>query len=148
MEIKKWQIKRLWGLASKNALSKEDLYAYCNTDSLHKLSYDEANRIIKSLSYKPYKKPYKDYKKLNASSVPGMISKGQKKKVWALMYTLKSLDDVENDISLGKRLCAIIKKELGIDALQDNPFLWVEYDDANKLIEVIKKYVQHKKGGI
>lgn len=43
---------------------------------------------------------------------------------------------------LGDRLCAIIKKELGMDAFPKDPFAWISYKDGNKLVEVLKGYVK------
>lgn len=143
--IEKWQIKRLWSISSKMGMSKDDLYEACNTDSLHKLSFDQANDVIHRLSPTTYSKPYVDYKKQDEDTVDGMITYGQKKKIWALMYELKSLDKEKNEASLGKRLSGVIKREFGITSSEKNPFLWINYDCANNLIEILKKYIKNTK---
>ncbi len=144
--IENWQIKRLWAIASKIGFDKDELYNACNTDSLHKLSFKEANEVINMLSPNPkYNKPYIDYKKQDEKVVAGMISLGQKKKIWALMYELRGYDETKSDVSLGTRLSGVIKRELGISSTAKNPFVWINWDDANKLIEVLKKYVKHAK---
>ena len=43
------------------------------------------------------------------------MSEGQQRKVWQLMYQLKSCDIKPCEHSLGERLCGIIKKELKIE---------------------------------
>ncbi len=142
--IENWQIKRLWTVASKIGLDKEDLYNACGVVSLHDLSFVKANEVINKLSPKPkYNEPYIDYKKQNSEAVAGMISAGQKRKIWALMYELKSLDKKVSDVSLGRRLSGVIKRELSINSDEKNPFIWLDYKNANKLIEILKKYIKN-----
>lgn len=74
-------------------------------------------------------------------SVPGMISAGQQKMVWKLMYQLRDLDIEKSSASLGSRLCSIIKKELHTDSTPEKPFKWINHGQGCKLIEVLKKYV-------
>lgn len=50
------------------------------------------------------------------------------------MYRLQ--DASPSKAPLGDRLCAIIKKELGMDAFPKDPFAWISYKDGNKLVEV------------
>ena len=52
------------------------------------------------------------------------------------MYRLQ--DASPSKAPLGDRLCAIIKKELGMDAFPKDPFAWISYKDGNKLVEVLK----------
>ena len=63
------------------------------------------------------------------------------KKIWFLMYELKKCDEVPNDVQLGDRLCAVIKKEFGADAVARNPFAWITFEQGNNLIEILKRYV-------
>ena len=49
------------------------------------------------------------------------MTSGQQKKIWALMYELKKRDKSPNEVPLGDRLCAVIKKELHVDAIAKNP---------------------------
>ena len=74
-------------------------------------------------------------------SVPGMMSEGQQKMVWKLMYQLKEYDLTESSPTLGSRLCSIIKKELHTDCTAKQPFKWLSYAQGSKLIEIIKKYI-------
>ncbi len=137
--IENWQIKRLWAISVKIGFDKEDLYGYCETDSLHKLTYTQANEIIKALS--PSSPTYKT-KKENHQHIRGMATEGQKKKIWRLMYMLKDLDTTPNTATLGNRLCSIIKKEFKCDATEKDPFKWLKYENADKLIEILKGYVK------
>ena len=74
-------------------------------------------------------------------SVPGMMSEGQQKMVWKLMYQLKDYDISASSTTLGNRLCCIIKKELHVDCPSGQPLRWLTYAQGSKLIEIIKKYV-------
>ena len=74
------------------------------------------------------------------SPIARICSEGQRRKVWALMYRLQ--DASPSKAPLGDRLCAIIKKELGMDAFPKDPFAWISYKDGNKLVEVLKGYVK------
>ena len=76
-------------------------------------------------------------------SVPGMISEGQQKMVWKLMYQLKEYDLSASASKIGNRLCSIIKKELHTDCSPGQPFKWLSYAQGSKLIEIIKKYVSN-----
>ena len=77
--------------------------------------------------------------------VPGMMSEGQQKMVWKLMYQLKEHDLSASASTLGNRLCSIIKKELQVDCSSAQPLRWLTYAQGSKLIEIIKKYVSNAK---
>lgn len=138
--IENWQIKRLWAISAKLGFNKDALYDYCETDSLHKISYIKANEIIKALS--PSSTTYNTKPTESKKQLKDMITEGQKKKIWRLMYQLKDLDTTENTATLGKRLCGVIKRELSIQTTEKDPFIWIRYDGANKLIEILKNYVK------
>ena len=70
------------------------------------------------------------------------MTSGQQKKIWALMYELKKHDKSPNEVPLGDRLCAVIKKELHVDAIAKNPFAWLTFSQGNALIEVLKGYLK------
>lgn len=135
-EIEKYQIKRLWTLANKAGIDKDNLYAFAGVERLHDLDFDEANRVLARLSIL-VSKP--------RSQVKNMITESQEKKIWALMYELKALDDTPNETPIAERLMGVIKKEIGISTFRENVFIWIDYDSANKLIEVLKKYVRNAK---
>ncbi len=137
--IENFQIKKMWALAYKLGMDKDDVYALAGVEHLHELTYLEANEVIGKLL------DFTDDKK----SVAGMINTSQIKKVWALMYELKKQDAVESDIPVGKRLCGIIEKELKITATEKDPFKWVDFSSGKKLIDALSRYVKYakKKGG-
>ena len=113
--------------------------------SIKSLTYKEACAVIarleelqgKAASPKQGNRRPKEHK-----STPGGVTPGQQKKIWALMYELKKYDEVPNDVQLGDRLCAVIKKELGADAVAKNPFVWMSFRQGNNLIEILKGYVK------
>ncbi len=78
-------------------------------------------------------------------SIPGMMSEGQQRMVWKLMYELKECDLSASASTLGNRLCSIIKKELHTDCSPRQPFKWLSYAQGSKLIEIIKKYISNAK---
>lgn len=120
-------------------------------ESIKSLTYQEAGAVIKRLtelqgtaaSPPPNRRPKK------RESRPGGVTSGQQKKIWALMYELKKYDAVENDVSLGDRVCKILKKEMHVDAVARAPFIWLTFAQGNTLIEILKGYVAsaQKKGG-
>ncbi len=133
--IENFQIKKMWTLAYKLNMTGDDVYALAGVEHLHELTYLEANKVVdKLLKYLE-----------DENQVAGMISKAQIKKVWALMYQLKKLDIKESDVSIGNRLCAIIKKELGIMATEKEPFKWVDFANGKKLINSLNRYVRYAK---
>ena len=70
------------------------------------------------------------------------MTEGQQRKVWQLMYKLSEFDAAPSSATKGERLCGIIRKELNVDASVNKPFVWLGFDDGNKLIEVLKNYVK------
>lgn len=70
------------------------------------------------------------------------MSEGQKGKIWYLMYQLIGCDIKPVTATEGERLCGIIKKELHIDCIPAEPFAWMSFEDGNRLIEILKKYVK------
>ena len=134
--ITKEQIKVLWAVARKLNMKKDDLYSACGVEHLHDLSVVQADKIIKRLSdSSKHSKPYYE--------VPGMITQGQQRKIWRLMYLLNEYSP--STAKVGSRLCGIIKKELKINVTSKKPFVWIDRDAGNKLIEVLKSYVESAK---
>lgn len=76
------------------------------------------------------------------------MSAGQIRKVWQLMYRLRDLDEAPSKVSVGTRLCGIIRKELGVSAAPKAPFRWLDYQQGNRLIEHIKFYIKTAEGGV
>lgn len=61
---------------------------------------------------------------------------------WQALVKHFEANNADSKAPLGDRLCAIIKKELGMDAFPKDPFAWIGYKDGNKLVEVLKGYVK------
>ena len=154
-KIEPFQIKKIYAIGNALGMvqtgnTEDELHLLIGSitgkDSVKELSYEEADMIIMRLrqlqgsNAPPKKKSTKKHE-----SVPGGITEGQQKKIWALMYALESLDVEQSRAKLGDRLCGIIKKELQIESKAKKPFVWVDYKAGNKLIEVLKKYVSHAK---
>ena len=108
--------------------------------SIKALTYGEACKVIGELEGRQGTPPPRKSGKPLRKTAPGHTSEGQRRKVWALMYRLQ--DASPSKAPLGDRLCAIIKKELGMDAFPKDPFAWISYKDGNKLVEVLKGYVK------
>lgn len=151
--IEQFQIRKIYAIGNalgiKSSGAEEDelhtlVGGVTGKDSIKSLTYKEACAVIarleelqgKAASPKPRSRKTKEHE-----SRPGGVTSGQQKKIWALMYELKKNDEVPNDVQLGDRLCAVIKKELHADAIAKNPFAWLTFEQGNKLIEILKKYV-------
>lgn len=159
--IEQFQIKKIYAIGNalgiKGPGTNEDelhtlVEGITGKDSIKSLTYKEAGMVINRLeelqgntaSPARSSKRTKEHK-----SSPGGVTSGQQKKIWALMYELKKYDEIPNDIQLGDRLCAVIKKELGIDAIAKKPFVWMSFEQGNRLIEILKGYTTsaRRKGG-
>lgn len=158
--IEQNQIRKIYAIGNalgiKGSGAEDELHTLVSgvtgKDSIKKLTYNEACEVItrlenlqgRSASPKAGSSTPKEYK-----SRPGGVTAGQQKKIWALMYGLKEYDAVPSHVSLGDRLCAVIKKEFGVDSTAKNPFTWLTFAQGNSLIEILKKYVESagKRGG-
>lgn len=153
-KIEQNQIKKIYAIANALGIAesgaREDelhilVYGMTGKESIREMSYAEAGEVItrlqglqgKAASPKTSKKKAKE-----KTEKPGGVTKGQQKKIWFLMYRLKEQDETANDVPLGKRLCKIIKKELGMDAEAKEPFIWMDFAQGTRLIEILKKYVE------
>ena len=114
-------------------------------DSLKALTYAEAQAVIRDLEKRQGDAPPPRRKPKAHTERPGGATAAQQRKAWALMYELKKRDTAPSAASLGERLCGIIKKELRVDAVPEQPFAWLTFQTCNKLIEVLKKYVTNAK---
>ena len=149
--------QRIYALGSRLGIlengNKHDLlhnlvFRISGKERIRDLSENEykavVNELITQLKLDNLEEPnHAHYSRKKYESFPGMISVGQQKMVWKLMYELKSFDlDTDNrEASLGFRLCSIIKKELHIDATPEQPFRWISHGQGCKLIEILKKYI-------
>ena len=130
--IEQFQIRKIYAIGNalgiKASGNEDELHVLVGgvtgKESIKSLTYQEACAVIarleelqgKTASPKPRSKKPKEHQ-----SRPGGVTSGQQKKIWYLMYELKKYDEVPNDVQLGDRLCAVIKKEFGADAIAKNP---------------------------
>lgn len=144
--------QRIYALGSRLGLlengNKDDLLhnlVFRLTGKKHISSLNETeyktviNDLYTQMKIDNYEEP--PHPKPKYEAVPGMMSIGQQKKVWKLMYQLKGLDNGDQSAALGNRLCGIIKKELHTDVTVKQPFRWLTYAQGSKLIEILKKYI-------
>ena len=152
-KIESFQMKKIYAIGHALGItgtgSEDELHVLVSSvtgkDSIKELSYQEAMAVIKRLedlqggtaAPKPFSRKPKEH-----SQRPGGVTSGQQKKIWALMYELKKRDKSPNEVPLGDRLCAVIKKELHVDAIAKNPFAWLTFSQGNALIEVLKGYLK------
>ncbi len=152
-KIESFQMKKIYAIGHALGItgigSEDELHVLVSSvtgkDSIKELSYQEAMAVIKRLedlqggtaAPKPSSRKPKEH-----SQRPGGVTSGQQKKIWALMYELKKHDKSPNEVPLGDRLCAVIKKELHVDAIAKNPFAWLTFSQGNALIEVLKGYLK------
>lgn len=160
--LKAAQIQRIYGMgATLNMIDKSKhkddmlhnlVYDLTGKDSIKQLDYDEYKTIVAELSQRikisqmevPPARAKSHRAKKREDTAKGM-TEGQQRKVWALMYQLINCDIEPVAATKGERLCGIIKKELHIDARPKDPFIWLGFEDGNKLIEVLKAYIRSTK---
>ena len=155
MQITKEQIKRIYALGAGVGIlesnNKDDnLHSLVLTQtgkaSVSELTDAEFKKVEQSLmmlmrggSRITRKAPLKsNHEKLE--NKPGMINKQQQNLAWRYIYRLIELD-TRSGSTAGDRMRGAIKKILNIDASGADPFVWVTFEDGQKLIEVLKKYV-------
>lgn len=136
MAIDKGKIKELHALAAQNGLIvngdrsdfKALVLAVCGKDSVSKLNDKE------------YAAVYSRILSASKTAVPGMMSCGQIKKAWAIMYQLCDVD--ANDTPVKMRMAGAIKAILHVDIPNvGDIFRWITYKQGNKLIEQLKRYL-------
>lgn len=149
--IHPWQVKKIYAIANAMGLvnprdAPDELHllvqAITGRESVKALTYSEANKVIAELDRLQGGPPLKP--KTHAE-IPGGPTDGQQRKVWALMYKLQRFDRTPIETPLGDRLCGIIKKELKINSVPEKPFVWLNQELANKLIEILKAYIRNAK---
>ncbi len=149
--IEQFQIRKIYAIGNALGIkgSGEDelhtlVAGVTGKDSIKSLTYKEACSVItrlEELQGRAAPPKLRNRKPKEHKSRPGGVTSGQQKKIWALMYELKKYDEFPNDVQLGDRLCAVIKKEFGADSIAKNPFAWITFEQGNNLIEILKGYV-------
>ena len=138
------RFSKIFALAKKAGMlgkqGNEDLHALvnsvCGKDSLKELTNRDYAAVIKELQSRAGTS--NTYKAKSKGNSKGM-TEGQERKIWRLMYELEELSP--SSAALGERLCGIIKKEFKIDATSKSPLAWFSFNDASKMIEILKRYV-------
>jgi len=149
-----YQIRKIYaiaqtlGMVNRNGsdMLHELVQSVTGKGSVKDLTYSEALRLIGELEARQGTPPPRRSKRKHKEKTGG-ASEGQQRKVWALMYQLE--EAAPSTATVGDRLCGVIKKELGIDACPKDPFAWLDYKTCNKLVEILKGYVNtaRKKAG-
>lgn len=151
-QIEPYQMKKIYAIGRQLGIAErgheDDLHALVagmtGKDSIKSLTYREAQEVIAWLvQLQGGQAPPSARRPREHAARPGGITEGQQRKVWALMYELQKRDETPSAVSLGDRLCAVIKKELKIDAIARTPFAWLDFEAGNRLIEILKQYVKH-----
>lgn len=145
--INTYQIRKIYTIASALGMKGSDkddalhdlVSGMTGKTSVRELSYADACRVIGELEARQGTPPPRKGGRPLRKTAPGRVSDGQQRKIWALMYQLAEASP--STAQLGDRLCAIIKKSLGVEAFPSAPFAWVDYKGANKVIEALKGYV-------
>ena len=150
------QIRKIYAIGNALGIVErgnedDDLHALVSAltgkDSVKSLTYTEAQAVIADLQKRQGAAPLPRHKPKTHPERPGGATDGQQRKVWALMYQLAKADKEPSTASLGERLCGIIRKELKVDSTPQQPFIWLDIRACNKLIEVLKGYVNNAKRG-
>lgn len=145
--INNYQIRKIYAIGGALGMRGADrqdalhdlIAGMTGKNSVKELSYAEACRVIGELEARQGTPPPRKGGRPLRKTTPGRVSEGQQRKIWALMYQLAEASP--STAQLGDRLCAIIKKTLGVEAFPAAPFAWVDYKGANKVIEALKGYV-------
>lgn len=133
------QIKAIYATAGKLGLcDKLDP----KNDLLHALIFRTAGKqSVKELTYLEAFRVLEELKKEKIA--PGKMSSGQQSKAWALMKELSRLSPSE--ATDGERMVGIITKVTGVSCSKKNPFVWLSKKQGNKVIEMLKRYIETEK---
>lgn len=144
MSIEKWQIKTIYTLANGIGLVDKSI----EIDPLHEMVFSmtkkkrvtELTRFEASTVIDRLKGNMKGTKYKTVPDTNGMVSRGQEKKMWALIFELKKYDAPDQEVSLGTRLKGFLKKYANVDDLR-----FLTDKNANKVIEGLKGLIQTEK---
>lgn len=138
--IQGWQTKKIYAIANalgfvertdkENDILHMIIHSQTGKTSTKNLTYREANAIIAYLE------------KQQNQTVQEVMSQGQKKKCWQLMYELQSLDREPNTTPVGERLAGIIERQFKVKSTPQRIFNHLSKDEGNQLIEILKNYIK------
>lgn len=144
-------IQKIYGIAAILGMveqnSKEDalhqlVYGMTGKFSVRELTQKEQNAVMAELR-KRFRAEHPNSQKKPQRSCPNKMTPNQKSKAWALLYELVIY--TPSDVNIGERMAGIVRKELHITSFAADPLRWVSRSDGSKLIEQLKRYVQHVK---
>ncbi len=157
--ITKEEIRRIYALGAGAGLvmssgSREDLLhdvvrRMTGKDSVSALTHDEFRAVqyelMEKLKMKNRQEPLSRKSKRH-EELPGGVTADQQRKIWRLMFLLRDMDEITSRATLGERLCGIIRKQLHRDCTQEQPFRFLSMADGWRLIEILKRIVDHTSG--
>lgn len=136
--ISKSEIKKLYAVASIYGLVGRD-----HDDDLHLIIYNMFKKeSVTELTRKEYIKTLDYIYNLTNNTENGMITSKQKKYVMNLMQKLAKVSP--SKCSLNERLAGIINKHFNITAYSKEPLIWVSKKNAQKLIVILKDYINYE----
>ena len=123
------------------------VYGMTGKDSVRSLSEAERKSVAAELR-KRLRKEYLSYHP-SKTEFAGKMTARQKSKAWALLYELERITPfTPSPVSIQERMAGVVQKGLQITASAADPLRWASLADGSRLIEQLKRYVQHaKKGG-
>ena len=137
--VEAWQKRKIYAIAgSLKFVDKNDkeneiltmiLYNLTMKTSVKDLTFAQADLVMDYLVQQQNK------------SIPEVMSEGQKKKVFSLMYQLKELDAEPNFTPIGERLAGIIERQFKVRSTPKYLFTNLSKEDGNRLIEILKNYI-------
>lgn len=148
--IAKEQIRTIYALGAASGILErgnkaDDLHglvdALTGSSSISRLTEAQGRTVIAELRRRAGDAPQSRRKPKQHPTTPGGVTEGQQRKIWKLMYELAKISP--SGAAIGERLCGVIRKELGVDAVPPDPFRWMDYKQGGRLIESLKKYVNH-----
>ncbi len=158
-KINRNQMKKIYAIGTQLGIYEKDnpndnlhilIESVTGKTSIAEITNIDADNVIKELiKYNRGNKKVSSGKP-KSSYKPGMITPEQSKMIWALMYRLAEYDKAPLNVTLGFRLSKVIEKELKIipfnkEMFIKSPVLFVNFEQARKLIEILKGYVNNEK---
>ena len=150
------QRKSIFGMCKSLGMSDDDrralVYSVTGKESTRELTGSQTEAVIGELrkrcgnvSAPPEKRNPKAYK----PTVAGMMTTEQQSLAWRYIYRLRELDEkpvLHEDgkpFSVGERMAGAIYKITGVTAKEGKDiFQWVDFENGEKLIEGLKRYVR------
>lgn len=151
LKINKQQIKIIYTLAQglgivDRMVSRDSLHemicSITGKEHVRDLTSIEATKVIDKLKggMRIESKQQKSPTSYSTPSRQGMVSDGQMRKIWYLMFSLKEYDHPDSSPDMQKRLRGFLKKYAGTDDIK-----FLTYQKANAVIEGLKGILEREK---